>query len=433
MDWKNEKVKGSRSSGVDLLTLFLCTEHCTTKKSWDENDLLPKLRLPFTFSFIHSMKLPRSLFTLPLAILLPLSSASGIEPLLDATEEYVSAQIDHKMSRFDTNKDGKIQKTEEDERSWKRNARYDTNKDGALDAEELRKIPFPSIDGPGKKLLNVCYKVVDDKKLYLDFYFPDEDTSTDKPVVVFTHGGGWAAGNKAKAGAASFNTIHRALLKEGFCVLSVGYRLVDKGGESAMRDCVIDCQDAIRFASAHQKALGIDPKKIYTFGDSAGGHLAQMLLLAPTDSFLGDAELAKHSFEARAGVSWYGPCDFQDVQLFNHDDRDGFRDRFGPRIMAKDSKPEDKDARYREMSPVSYLKESSPPLLMIQGDKDTTIPVKQAYRMQEALKTIKAPVEILIVKNAGHNWRSVGAEIAPSRKEIIDATIAFFLKQSAVE
>jgi|GEM_PF-6149873 len=32
---------------------------------------------------------------------------------------------------------------------------------------------------------------------------------------------------------------------------------------------------------------------------------------------------------------------------------------------------------------------------MIQGDKDTTIPVKQAYQMQEALEEIKAPVEIM--------------------------------------
>ena len=82
------------------------------------------------------------------------------------------------------------------------------------------------------------------------------------------------------------------------------------------------------------------------------------------------------------------------------------------------------------MSPVSYLTEDSAPLLMIQGDKDTTIPVKQAYRMQEALKTIKAPVEILIVKNAGHNWRSVDAPIAPTRNEIIQSTIDFLLKHS---
>ena len=96
--------------------------------------------------------------------------------------------------------------------------------------------------------------------------------------------------------------------------------------------------------------------------------------------------------------------------------------------MGSNTGPQDKKERYREMSPVSYLTKNSPPLLMIQGDKDTTIPVKQAYRMQKALETIKAPVEILIVKNAGHNWRKVDADIEPSRTQIIQRTIDYFRK-----
>jgi len=33
------------------------------------------------------------------------------------------------------------------------------------------------------------------------------------------------------------------------------------------------------------------------------------------------------------------------------------------------------------MSPINYLEKNSAPLFMIQGDKDTTIPVKHAYYM----------------------------------------------------
>ena len=137
--------------------------------------------------------------------------------------------------------------------------------------------------------------------------------------------------------------------------------------------------------------------------------------------------MAKFRYKTVSGVSWYGPCDFQDEQLFNHDDRANFKDRFGARIMGRDTKPEEKAGRYREMSPVTYLTKESPPLLMLQGDKDTTIPVKQAYRMQEALKTIPAPVKVVIVKNSGHNWRSVEVPIEPPREEIIKQTIQFFL------
>ncbi len=63
---------------------------------------------------------------------------------------------------------------------------------------------------------------------------------------------------------------------------------------------------------------------------------------------------------------------------------------------------------------------------MIQGDKDTTIPVKHAYQMQEKGKELGASVEIMIIKNSGHNWRQVDAPIDPTREEIIDRTVRFF-------
>lgn len=351
----------------------------------------------------------------------------ALEPLKDSSDLYNAMKAKQTLSSLDKNKDGLIQE-DEDPRRWKRNSIYDKNKDGALDLVELQSIPHSYIDSPGKQLRNVLFKRTETGDVFLDFYFPDVDDNTKKPVVIYTHGGGWAVGSKQGAAIASFHSVHKELLKQGFCVLSVDYRLVKKTGETAMRDCVIDSQDAVRFVSAYKKELGIDPTRIFTFGDSAGGHIAQMILLAPSDSIKGDPELAKYSYKTVAGVSWYGPCDFQDEQLFNHDDREGFRDRFGPRILGAGSKPEDKSELYREMSPVSYLTKDSPPLLMIQGDKDTTIPVKQAYRMQEALKTIDAPVEILIVENAGHNWRSVDGVVTPNRNEIIAKTVEFILK-----
>ena len=61
------------------------------------------------------------------------------------------------------------------------------------------------------------------------------------------------------------------------------------------------------------------------------------------------------------------------------------------------------------------------PLLMIQGDQDTTIPVKHAHYMKKKAEAMKAPVEVVIVKNAGHNWRKVDADIDPSREAIMNA------------
>ena len=114
--------------------------------------------------------------------------------------------------------------------------------------------------------------------------------------------------------------------------------------------------------------------------------------------------------------------------MFNHDDRPDFRDRFGPRILgAADPDADRKLKRYREMSPVNYLNNASPPLLMIQGDKDTTIPVKHAHYMKQKADAAKAPVEVMIIANAGHNWRRVDADIDPSREAIVERTVQFFV------
>ena len=157
-----------------------------------------------------------------------------------------------------------------------------------------------------------------------------------------------------------------------------------------------------------------------------------MLLLSPPDSLTGDSKLAGVDYKIAGGLSWYGPCSFQDMALFNHDDRPNFKDRFEKRIVGEEKvTPEEKQRLYREISPIHYLKKDSPPLLMIQGDKDTTIPVKHAYHIQKKAREMGAPVETVIVRNSGHNWRQVDAPIEPSRGEILRLSIGFFLRHAA--
>jgi len=263
----------------------------------------------------------------------------------------------------------------------------------------------------GERKLEVVYKNISGRDLTLDLYYPTARRSEKCPVIVFTHGGGWAAGNRYKAASGSFGLVFGRLVKEGFAVAPVTYRLAKKDSNVAMRDCVIDCKDAIRYLAKDSESLGIDPMRICVMGDSAGGHIAQMLLLASPEQLPGDPGLAEVHYRMVAGVSWYGPCDFEKTDLFNHDDRADFRDRFATRILGSSSDPTEKLARYREVSPINYLSKDSPPLLMIQGDKDTTIPVKHAHYMKQKADAMKAPVEVMIVKNAGHNWRKVDADI----------------------
>ena len=61
----------------------------------------------------------------------------------------------------------------------------------------------------------------------------------------------------------------------------------------------------------------------------------------------------------------------------------------------------------------------------MQGDKDPTIPVQHAHYMKERGDAVKAPVEVFIVKNSGHNWREVGGPLSPAMDEVMNGTAAF--------
>ena len=283
--------------------------------------------------------------------------------------------------------------------------------------------------GSDNTKLDITYKTTAQGPLRLDLHYPVAPKVGAKyPLVLFTHGGGWAAGDKSIDRGVRFKDVS-ALNAQGFCVASVDYRLCTKAGDIKIRDCVTDSKDALRFLAKNAQQFSLDASRVFTFGDSAGGQIAQMLLLSPPESFPGDPALADAKYRLIAGVSWYGPCDFEKTELFNPDGRANFRDRFGQRIIQGDADPQTKLAAYREVSPVNYLKPGSPPLLMIQGDKDTTIPVQHARYMKERADAVKAPVEILIVQNAGHNWREEGGALCPSLDEIVAKTAAFMKQQ----
>ena len=301
---------------------------------------------------------------------------------------------------------------------------------GQLEGDTAKKKGPKYLKTSGKRKLDVVYKQAGRRKLQLDLYYPSLKTSEPAPLIIYAHGGGWAAGSRAGVTKGLFSPLVQQLLKEGFAFATVDYRLYNKSGQIAMRDCVIDSKDAVRYLTKHAEELGLDADRFYVFGDSAGGQIAQILLLSPSSSLVGDPKLAAVDIEIQAGVSWYGPSDFRDMNLFNHDDRPDFKDRFGPRITPQPVTPLEKLERYAEMSPITYLTKGDGPLLMIQGNNDTTIPVKHAYHMKEQADRLGAPVEILIVKNSGHNWRKAGGEIQPDKATITARTVEFFVKNS---
>lgn len=284
------------------------------------------------------------------------------------------------------------------------------------------------LETKGAKKLDIKYKTTHEKDLYLDIYYPPKQAESETPPVIFyVHGGGWFNGSKANVAKGLLKETFENLVEQGFAVVSINYRLT-RHKSVVMHDCVVDVMDAVRYLSKNSAILGLDANRVFVLGDSAGGQLAQMLALANPSNFQGDEELYNYKYKIVAGVSWYGPSDFTKIELFETDDPTKNPDRFYDRIVRVGADSLQRDAMYKEMSPVYYLTENSSPLYMMAADNDTTIPVAHAYHMKEKADSIGATVELFIAKNGGHNWRNAGGEIDPSKDVIMQKTIDFFMK-----
>lgn len=112
--------------------------------------------------------------------------------------------------------------------------------------------------------------------LQLDIYEPTGDTVTERPAIVWVHGGSFCCGDKNSPEIVDeANTFAR----KGYFNVSINYRL-EPGGCSASGPtptCIIaiqeareDAQTAIRFLRTNAATYGIDETRIAIGGSSAG-------------------------------------------------------------------------------------------------------------------------------------------------------------------
>ena len=79
--------------------------------------------------------------------------------------------------------------------------------------------------------------------------------------------------------------------------------------------------------------------------------------------------------------------------------------------------------RYRDASPVAYASSDDPPLLLIHGDADETVPFEQSEAFEGALRSAGAEAQLIRVPGGGHGPTFPGATNPP---DYISAMIAWF-------
>ncbi len=117
----------------------------------------------------------------------------------------------------------------------------------------------------------------------MDVYTPDGDTVTNRPVILYMHGGAFYAGEKGSVDCVDFCTSYA---KKGYVAISANYRLADNALTFAfykdiqyitVLKAVADIKAAVRYLRkdhTNGNTLGIHPEGIFLGGYSAGAVLS---------------------------------------------------------------------------------------------------------------------------------------------------------------
>jgi arylformamidase len=99
------------------------------------------------------------------------------------------------------------------------------------------------------------------------------------PVVVWVHGGGWRAGDKANRGIETKVAWATAI---GAALVAVNYRLSTAGAGVQWPDHAEDVAAALAWIADQGRASGLDPTDVVVLGHSAGAHLVAITVSNPT-------------------------------------------------------------------------------------------------------------------------------------------------------
>jgi acetyl esterase/lipase len=204
----------------------------------------------------------------------------------------------------------------------------------------------------------------------LDVYVP-ETPDPSKGVVVFFYGGSWQKGSKD-----IYRFVGQKFASEGFVTVIADYRLYPK---AYFPDFIQDGAQAVSWVRKHIGQYGGDPKNIFLSGHSAGAYIAVMLTV--NDDYL--KAIGGNSTWIRGTIGIAGPYDFLP-----------FTD---PKIKAIFSTASDERTQ-----PITYAAAGAPPMLLLSGDSDPDVGVKNTKNLAAKLREAGSPVQVRVYPEVEH-------------------------------
>ncbi|HEY1975234.1 MAG TPA: S9 family peptidase [Candidatus Baltobacteraceae bacterium] len=210
---------------------------------------------------------------------------------------------------------------------------------------------------------------------------PHVDPGRKYPMVMIVHGG------PSSESLPSYDSpFVVALTSSGYYVFEPNPRGSYGQGEAYTQANIKDFgygdwRDDLSGIDAAIAAAPIDGNRLGLFGWSYGGYMA-MWAETQTQRF--------KAIVAGAGVvnwqSYYGQNDIDQWMI----------PFFGASVY-------DDPAVYAKSSPITFIKNSHTPVLILQGERDEEVPAPQSFEFYHAMKTLGVPSELVVYADEGHS------------------------------
>ncbi len=202
-------------------------------------------------------------------------------------------------------------------------------------------------------------------------------------AVLFIVSGGWRS---SWAPPEIMIGMFEFLLDEGFIVIAVRH---GSSPRFNVPEAVADVRRAVRHIRFNAKHNQINPDRIGVWGQSAGGQLSLMLGLAGDDGD-GSSEdpVERTSNRVSAVVAYYPLTDLRGLSGPNE------------RVPAFDFKAEEEP----NVSPILFVSEDDPPVLLVHGDEDSIVPIEHSHNLHQAMQEMSLEVKFVTIEGANHSF-----------------------------
>jgi acetyl esterase/lipase len=244
--------------------------------------------------------------------------------------------------------------------------------------------------------------------------------NTNGKAIIKLISGNWVSGYNSVPRAISRSKIY---LERGYTVFNVMHGSQPR---YSIPDEITDVKRAIRFIRYNAAAYHIDGDRLGITGSSSGGHLSLISALSEDhpDSTSRDP-VNRVSARVQAVAVFFPPTDFLNwgspntsllavkplmvvagvASAFEFKE---WNAKSGTYNIITDTSKILEIAK--KISPINSVSSDDPPVLIIHGDADITVPLQQSQSLVKKLTEAKVPNRLIIKSGGGHGWPNDNVE-----------------------